>query len=90
MGSYWSLRGSARSTSGVQWPLLITGFIPLVLALLPVYGLGILSSTLGLVIFGLRARVPYLRKTALIGIGLCLVALAIAIAKTTLLQPNFG
>ncbi|MBV8529117.1 MAG: hypothetical protein JOZ75_12445 [Candidatus Dormibacteraeota bacterium] len=29
---------------------------------------------------------PFLRKTALIGIGICLVALTIAIVKTTLVN----
>lgn len=78
--------GRGSLTSGIQWPFLISAFIPLVLSLLPVTGLGIISSSIGLVIFGTRLGNPYLRKTALVGIGICLVALIIAIVKTTLVN----
>ena len=87
-GAYGYPRGSGSLTSGIRWQLLIWAVIPLVFALLPIAGLGIISSSIGLVNFGIRLRVPYLRKTGLIGIGLCLVALVIAIVKTTLVQPS--
>ena len=78
--------GPGSLTSGIQWPFLISAFIPLVLSLLPVTGLGIISSSIGLVIFGARLGNPYLRKTALVGLGICVVALIIALVKTALVH----
>lgn len=75
-------------TAGIHWQFLVPAFIPIVFALLPLAGFGFVSSIIGIVIFATRTRYPVLRKTALLGIALCLVALIIAIVKTTLLNPT--
>lgn len=75
-------------TAGIYWQFLIPAFIPIVFAVLPLAGLGFASSIIGIVIFASRTRYPMLRKTAFLGIGICLVALLIAIVKTTLLQSS--
>lgn len=85
---YGYRRGPGPASAGIYWQFLIPGFIPIVFAVLPIAGLGFASSIIGIVIFATRTRYPVLRKTAFLGIGLCLVALVIAIVKTTLVQPS--
>ena len=86
---YGYQRGPGPVTAGIYWQYLFPAFIPIVFALLPLAGFGFASSIIGIVIFATRTRYPVLRKTAFLGIGLCLVALVIAIAKTTLLNSTY-
>lgn len=85
---YGYQRGPGPATAGIYWQYLFPAFIPTVFAVLPLAGFGFFSSIIGIVIFATRTRYPVLRKTAFLGIGLCLVALVIAIVKTSLLQSS--
>ena len=85
---YQYQRGPGPVTAGIYWQFLVPAFIPIVFAVLPLAGLGFVSSIIGIAIFATRTRYPVLRKTALLGIGLCLIALIIAIVKTTLVQSS--